>query len=352
MAEKPSELENRNDLDPIARTAGAGTDRFTDRGDGDYVDDDVNNLELSDVTDDQPEETEQIKAQIEETRSQLGETIDAIQEKLSFSNVSEQVSEQVSNVIESASNSAYDATIGKAVGFMKNLGNDISGSRVVRTVSSNPFPLVLIGLGAGLLAYQSFGRSNRRPIRGLGRYQGGGYGAGYSGGRNLADRSGTGAAGDQESLATRAYSGVTDTASSAASSVAGAAGSAYDSVTGAAGSAYESVSGAVGNVYSGAGDAVNRAYRSAGELGSKAQEQYEYYIEENPLAVGAVAAALGAAVGFAIPSSRYEGRLLGETRQKVMGKAQDAASQLIDQARRVADEAGKTIKEETRSLTQ
>ena len=97
---------------------------------------------------------------------------------------------------------------------------------------------------------------------------------------------------------------------------------------------------------------MNRAYRSAGELGSKAQEQYEYYIEENPLAVGAVAAALGAAVGFAIPSSRYEGRLLGETRQKVMGKAQDAASQLIDQARRVADEAGKTIKEETRSLTQ
>src|SRR3954471_13242824 len=81
-------------------------------------------------TDMDSDETEHIKAQIEETRSQMGETIDALQEKLSFSNVSEQVSEQVSNVIESASNSAYDATIGKAVGFMKNLGNDISGSRV------------------------------------------------------------------------------------------------------------------------------------------------------------------------------------------------------------------------------
>jgi len=341
MAEKPSELENRDDLDPVARTAGAGTDRFTDGGDSDYADDDAAGMELSDVTDDQPEETEQIKAQIEETRSQLGSTIDAIQEKLSLANVSEQVSEQVTNVIESASNSAYEATIGKAVGFMKNLGDDISGSRVMRTVSSNPFPLVLIGIGAGLLAYQNFGRSNRRSIRGLGKYQGGQYGTGYAGGRSLADRSGTGTTGDQESMASRAYSGVSDTASSAVSSV-----------TGAAGTAYESVSGAVGNVYSGAGDAVNRAYRSAGELGSKAQEQYEYYIEENPLAVGAVAAALGAAVGFAIPSSRYEGQLLGETRQKVMGRAQDAATQLIDQARRVADEAGKTIKEETRSLTQ
>jgi len=117
MAEKPSELENRDRIDPIARTAGAGTDRFTDGND--YADGDSDGLELSEITDDQPEETEQIKAQIEETRSQLGETIDAIQEKLSLSNMSEQVSEQVTNVIESAKDTAYDATIGKAVGFKK-----------------------------------------------------------------------------------------------------------------------------------------------------------------------------------------------------------------------------------------
>ena len=142
-------------------------------------------------------------------------------------------------------------------------------------------------------------------------------------------------------MATRAYDSVSDTA-----------GTAYSSVTGAAGSAYEAVSGAVGNVYSGAGEAVNRAYKSAGELGSKAQEQYEYYIEENPLAIGAVAAALGAAVGFAIPSTRYEGQLMGGARHSVMGKAQSAAGDLIEQAKRVASEAGKTIKDETRSLAQ
>jgi predicted ribosome quality control (RQC) complex YloA/Tae2 family protein len=46
--------------------------------------------------------TEEIKAKIEETRADMGETIDAIQERLSYANISEQVSEQVSNAIETA----------------------------------------------------------------------------------------------------------------------------------------------------------------------------------------------------------------------------------------------------------
>src|SRR5690349_16045541 len=75
-----------------------------------------------------PAETEHIKAQIEETRAQMGETIDALQERLSFSNLSEQVSDHVSNAIETATNTLYDATVGKAVGYMKNMGDGISNS--------------------------------------------------------------------------------------------------------------------------------------------------------------------------------------------------------------------------------
>ena len=271
MAEKPGELVAKDNVDPIARTAGAEGDPFMDRYSSEVTDSEK--LELSDDTSDRPEETEHIKAQIEETRSQLGETIDAIQERLSFANVSEQVSEQVSNAIESAKDSAYEATIGKAVVFMKNLGNEVSETRAFRTVKSNPFPLVLIGLGAGLLAYQSYGRS-KRPIRGLGKFQGRrSYNTDYTG------RQTSGSNAENESLAARTYSGVTDAAGSAYSSVSDVAGTAYSSVTGVAGSAYETVSGAMGNVASGAGDAMNRAYRSAGELGTRAQEQYEYYIE-------------------------------------------------------------------------
>jgi hypothetical protein len=46
---------------------------------------------------DTPVEAEQLREQIEETRRGMGETIDAIQEKLSFSNISEQVQAQVSS---------------------------------------------------------------------------------------------------------------------------------------------------------------------------------------------------------------------------------------------------------------
>jgi len=100
MAEKSTELEKADDLDPVSTAAGAehyeGTDSY----------------ELS--SDETPEETEQLKAQIEQTRSQMGETIDAIQDRLSVANISEQVSERVNNAIETAKDTAYDATIGKA----------------------------------------------------------------------------------------------------------------------------------------------------------------------------------------------------------------------------------------------
>jgi len=64
-------------------------------------------------------ETENIRGQIEETRNQMGGTIDAIQDKLSFSNISEHVSEHVQNAVESGKEAIYDATIGKAKTFKK-----------------------------------------------------------------------------------------------------------------------------------------------------------------------------------------------------------------------------------------
>src|SRR5438552_2273887 len=129
---------------------------------------------------DAPEETEHIKAQIEQTRSQMGETIDRIQERLSFSNISDQVSETVNNAIETAKDTAYDATIGKAVNFMKNVGDEVSHTGAFRMVKKNPLPIALIGLGAGLLAYQSF--NGKSSYRGNGRtYSKGAYGDGSRG---------------------------------------------------------------------------------------------------------------------------------------------------------------------------
>jgi hypothetical protein len=353
MAEKPGDVNNVDKLDPIAVNAGAGTDPFVERYVDNYPESESERREMAENTGEHPEETEHIKAKIEETRNQMGETIDRIQEKLSFSNMSEQVSETVSNAIETAKDTIYDATVGKAVTFMKNTGDGIANSGMVRTVRNNPFPLLLIGLGAGLLAYQSFsGGGRRNNSRGRGRYLRGDYGENWErrDEPNAASLRQTGESYKgrtyDESYTGRAYDKISATAGSAYDTVASAAGTAASGVSNVANSAYRGVADTARNAYSGAGDLMHRAYDTAGEYGTRAYDTYDYYIEENPLAVGAIAAALGAAIGFAIPSTEFEGRMMGEARQNLMDKAQDAAGQLVDRARQVADEAGQTIKDE------
>lgn len=334
MAEETGELKSVDKLDPVSTAAGAGTDEFLEK----YAD----NTPLSGegapdlATREAPEDTEHIKARIEETRNQMGDTIDAIQERLSFANISEQVSETVGLAIESAKDTAYDATIGKVVNFMKNFGDEVTHSGAFRTVRSNPVPFALIGLGTGLLAYQALRGGQGSSRTGNGR-----------GGRRVYDR-GEG----ERSTFDSARESVGDAASRAYEGVAGKAGTALESVGNVAGSALESVSGAVTNAYTGAGYVAHRAYERAGEYGIAAHEKYDEYLEENPLALGAVALAVGAAVGFAIPSTQYEGKLMGEARENLMLRAQDAAGSLVDKAKQAATEAGQTIKDEARSLTE
>lgn len=256
-------------------------------------------------------QTEAIKARIEDTRQQMGETIDAIQERLSISNISEQVSEQVTNAIETVKDTVYDATIGKTVTYMKDIGNEISGSAAFKTVRNNPLPFILIAAGAGMLAYNSYVGNKR--------------GSGYRQGRRLAGQS------EESSRSLLRSAG--EKVSGAARGISDAAGNAYQSVSGAASSTYES-----------ANEFAHRAYDKVGEYGRTAHDRYDTHIEENPLAVGAVALAVGAAIGFAIPSTRYEGDLMGSASQNLIQKAQDSAGGLIDRVKQAASEAGENIK--------
>jgi ElaB/YqjD/DUF883 family membrane-anchored ribosome-binding protein len=292
--------QERSDLNSIDRVDPA-----------DYTESDDDVLEMSSDTDegeDTPEGTDEILEQIEETRSQMGETIDAIQDRLSFSNLSEQVSEHVSNAVETAKDAVYDATIGKAAIMMKNLPN----TNIVRTVKRNPLPFVLIGAGAGLLAYQAY--------------------AGNKGGNN--DRRRALASAARDTLEDQGS--MTDTARETLHGV-------TDRVSNVAGSALNRVSGVVDTTYNQAGEMLSKAKNRAGEVGSQAYDMYDHYLEENPLAVGAVALALGAAVGFAIPSTDYEAELMGDARNQLMEKAQGHASNLLDQAKQAVTEATQNI---------
>jgi hypothetical protein len=269
-------------------------------------------IERTSADEELPAEADQIKEQIEETRNQMGETIDAIQERLSIANISEQVSEHVNQAVENAKVALYDATVGRAATFMKQVGNELGNSNVIGTIKSNPLPYILLGAGAGLLIYQGYsgkGRSSRGRTNG--------------GPRSLA---------------------------SAAESSEGRGGGVTGTISSAAGNAYGKVTGAVGGAYNEAGEYVSQAYNKVGELGSTVREQYDHYVEAKPLALGAVALGLGVAVGLAIPSTQYESELLGDARQNLLDKAQDTAAGLIDRTKQMVTEAGQAITDQADSV--
>ena len=271
------------------------------------------------------EDTERLHSEIEETRENLGETIDAIQERLSLANLSEQVSERVNSAIETAKETAYDATIGKAVNFMKQAGDGVMRTSAAQTVKANPVPFALIGIGSAMLMYNGFSKKNRRNGS---RYQTTNY---------LASRTGQGAS--------------TGMTGSGAAGISDRAGDAYEAISEKASTAYDTVANTANQTYSTAANAANRAMEKVSDLGSSAKENYEYYKEEKPLAIAAAAMAVGAAIGLAIPSSRYEGELMGEASENLRAKAEDTASELVDKAKQVASDASQAVTKEIGSQT-
>lgn len=346
MAEESSELKensgvlSESDKKIVSSVAGSSDDAFIEKFSNERAETGAEGQEAQTDTDENSEETEQLKAQIVETRKEMGETIDAIQEKLSIANISEQVkdqvSEHISDAFETAKDTVYGATLGKMGGFMKNVNkgvNEISKLDVVQKAWQNPAALSLIGLGLGMLLVNAYSKRSydykRKSRKGL----------------PASER----AAQNRPSALRAAQDRVTGAASGAYENVSNVTGSAYESVSGAASSAYESVTDVAGDAYSGVNDFAHQAYGKVGDYGSQAREQYDYHIEENPLAVGAVAFAVGAAIGMAIPSTAYESELLGEYRQQVFDKAQSAAGDLVGKVKEVASEAQKTLGEEVKT---
>ncbi len=301
------------------------------------------NAETDKIIADSPRE---IRSQIEDTRQNMGETIDKIQEKLSVSNITEQVkdemSEQISDAWKATKESVVDATVIKTGEIMEYVSKgleEVSGTQVGRAARKNPFAVTLIGAGLGMLLYNAFQGKNsqddrfRRTKRGL---------------SSMEDRS---ALQNAKGKAGQAYDSVSKSAGTAYKSAANAAGDAYDAAGDAYDSAgnlvkttYDAAGNAVGKTYDAAGNVINSTYTTAQELASKAQGRYDYYIEENPLAVGAVALAVGAAVGLSIPSSSFESNLMGETRDNLVGQATDQVSNFIGKAENTVQEKIEQVK--------
>jgi ElaB/YqjD/DUF883 family membrane-anchored ribosome-binding protein len=95
-------------------------------------------------------------------------------------------------------------------------------------------------------------------------------------------------------------------------------------------------------------EAQERVEHAAHEVGHRArrvERRVEHMVEDNPLAAGMVAAALGFAAGLVIPETQREHEIMGDARDRMVNKAQRALHEARDTAQDVARETASTAAE-------
>lgn len=260
------------------------------------------------------DETERIKADIEDTRAELGQTINEIQERLSPEHLMDQVKETV-----------REATIGKVERVMESVGEKISnvtepamdamgragdklketGSSVSNIVQQNPIPCALIGLGLGMFIVNRIRHADGRTWRSRA------YQHEFEAGMAIPRHAGMEREHDDYAGAARQYGGT-------------------------ARNALNRVKETAGEWTHETAERVSHLGHQAREGAMRAGRGFQHLIQENPLAVGAAAVAVGAVVGLALPSTRIEHEYMGETSEKLVDKAQQVARDAMDKVKTAA----------------
>ena len=303
-------------------------------------------------------QAERLRSEIGATRAQMSETIDAIQERLSPDHVGEQVQEHVQRVAEQVKAQVREATIGRVENMIADARDTAVDARdgFIDRIRENPVPAAIAGLGLAWLFMSDSGRSRRRTTAYRGRRtprfyyrpeereEDTGYEARYVE-RYPAD------AGRREGMVDQAREVFGGVAGTARDAVGGVAGTARDTVGGVAGQAREVVGSAAEQARMQAEQLAREAAERAGDVAEEAERQarmaryrFEDELKSSPLALGAIALGIGAAVGLAVPSTERENELLGETRDRLMARAREvvgeAGEELREQAGDMLGESG------------
>jgi len=272
---------------------------------------------------------DQIRAGIVETRREMSATINAIQERLDPERLKNQVTESV-----------REATIGKAEQVMNRVDDTAreTGTTILDTIRLNPIPAVMVGVGLFWLF--------RNRADGNYRFERGDYRTSY--GSRALPRS-TDRSNDLSKQAQRVASQAGDQARQITDQAGHAVGNFGDQARRTVGEVGNQVQGQVSDlaqqVQGQVSDVSDQLQSHAQELGNQVQTQawqtrytFEQSVSENPLAAGAVALAIGAAVGLAVPGTPPENQLMGEAREQVVQKAQSVAQDALESAQRVVEQ--------------
>lgn len=300
-------------------------------------------------------ETDKLEREVENRRSSVESTIDALRNRMSVGQIFDEVQGYMKE--------------GQITELSQNLG---------RQVRDNPLALGLVGAGIAWLLMGDGVRSTGRrvvdrfesddpaPYPNYSAVSGGrerypdtaSYRA--SGGAPLGRTYDRGPERDGPGLVDRAKDAVADAASSVKDTLSSGASSASSGVSSAAGSVRDGASSLGESARAYGHDAADAAWRAeqaaldrarwagdeARRLGNRARRTFIDTLQEEPLVIGAVALAIGAAIGASLPSTRIEDEYLGDARDNLRDQAYDYGKGAVESARHVAEETVRAAGEE------
>jgi hypothetical protein len=234
------------------------------------------------LTGDDAEEANEIRAEIAQTRIDMGGTLNELGDRL-----------EPGNLVNQAKENMYDATVGRVEETAKGMSD-----MVIETIKRNPIPAAIAGAGLAMLWANRSNGTRTHEVSGNNQ----------SGYRyvNGTDQGGP----DLGAKARDAASTVGDAASTVG----------------------QNVSGAVGNVAEGAGQAV-------GEVGFR----LDRFMKASPLAMAAIAAGAGAVVGAVLPETKQEQQVLGDVSRQVGTTVRETVETATDKAEQTLDRTEEKI---------
>jgi Protein of unknown function (DUF3618) len=233
----------------------------------------------ADLPPEDAQEIGEIRADIEETRLEMGGTLSELGDRL-----------EPSRLVEQAKENVREATIGRVEETAKGVSE-----MVMETIKRNPIPAAIAGTGLALLWVN---RSAHKGSNGYSAaYRGNGYRAEQKNGLDMG-RVGDVAAGVGQNVG-QAVGQVGENATQVTSEV------------------------------------IERGRQTVGEVGWR----LDRFMQASPLAMGAIAIGAGAVVGALVPETPQERQVLGDASEKIGTAVRDTVDQVSQKAEESLDKA-------------
>jgi gas vesicle protein len=334
----------------------------------------------------QDTEEHRIRSRIEQRRARMGAVIEEVGAHLNPDHLKHELRTGVREQVEQTKRDIRGATIGRAETLINDMEDTVNRTSrtLMDTIRDNPVPAAMAGIGLGWLivdarrhdghdddgydlragrgAYDPYARGYARSGREYDRYGVASTGPGYVGpyGRTAPPMS------DAEMRGEGTYAGGSGDPANGMDRVKAGASERMDDVRNAADRGREKLSDAADEVQDAAErvqdrahDAAERAREGASDLAHRAEDAWHdaeyrarragrevrHLSEENPLAAGAVALALGFAAGMLVPETSREHRMMGPARDRMVNRAQAAASDTMEKVGRVAEKTAEEARE-------